>query len=62
MRAVAAGCRADRELWPFAVRSISDWKNDYLDLCRGCAVRQDCGGVFTTSGQRLSQHLQPIHE
>ena len=20
-------------LWPFAVRSISDWKNDYLDIC-----------------------------
>jgi His-Xaa-Ser system radical SAM maturase HxsC len=55
-------CVLDRELWPFTVRSISDWKNDYLDLCQGCAVRQDCGGVFTTSGQRLSKHLQPIHE
>jgi hypothetical protein len=55
-------CVLDRTLWPFAVQAISDWKNDYLDLCRECAVRKDCGGVFTTSGQRLSQHLRPIRE
>jgi hypothetical protein len=56
-------CVLDRTLWPFAVRAISDWKNDYLDICQECAVRQECGGVFTTSGQRLSQHLRPImHE
>lgn len=53
-------CVLDRQLWPFAVRSISDWKNDYLDLCQDCSVRTDCGGVFTTSGQRVSQHLQPV--
>ena len=28
-----------------AVRSISDWKNDYLDICRTCTVRDACGGV-----------------
>jgi His-Xaa-Ser system radical SAM maturase HxsC len=53
-------CVLDRQLWPFAVRSISDWKNDYLDLCQACAVRDACGGVFTTSGNRVSQHLRPI--
>ena len=26
-------CVLDERLWPFAVRSISDWKNDYLDIC-----------------------------
>lgn len=55
-------CVLDRTLWPFAVRAISDWKNDYLDLCQECAVRQACGGVFTTSGQRLSQHLRPVRQ
>jgi len=50
----------DTGLWPFAVRSISDWKNDYLDICRSCSVRDACGGVFTTSGNRLSQHLRPV--
>jgi hypothetical protein len=43
-----------------AARSISDWKNDYLDICRSCMVRDACGGVFTTSGNRLSKHLHPI--
>ncbi len=53
-------CVLDRRLWPFAVRSISDWKNDYLDICRSCSVRDVCGGVFRTSGNRLSQHLRPV--
>lgn len=53
-------CVLDRHLWPYAVRSISDWKNDYLDICRSCSVRDACGGVFTTSGSRLSQHLRPV--
>jgi His-Xaa-Ser system radical SAM maturase HxsC len=53
-------CVLDRGLWPFAVRSISDWKNDYLPVCTTCSVREDCGGVFTTSGSRLSAHLHPL--
>ena len=53
-------CVLDRRLWPYAVRSISDWKNDYLDICLSCSVRDACGGVFSTSGNRLSQHLHPI--
>lgn len=53
-------CVLDRRLWPYAVRSISDWKNDYLEICDGCAVRQECGGVFSTSGSRLSRHLQTL--
>lgn len=53
-------CVLDRRLWPYAVRSISDWKNAYLDMCDSCAVRHECGGVFTTSGSRLSKHLHPV--
>ncbi|HEY1619366.1 MAG TPA: His-Xaa-Ser system radical SAM maturase HxsC [Streptosporangiaceae bacterium] len=53
-------CVLDERLWPLAVRSISDWKNDYLDECTRCAVRDLCGGVFTTSGNRLSPSLHPL--
>jgi His-Xaa-Ser system radical SAM maturase HxsC len=53
-------CVLDPSLWPYAVRSISDWKNDYLDICQTCSVRDACGGVFTTSGNRLSRHLHPV--
>lgn len=53
-------CVLDERLWPFAVRSISDWKNDYLEICNTCSVRDACGGVFTTSGNRLSAALRPV--
>src|ERR1700677_2586707 len=39
-------CILDLSLWPYAVRSISDWKNDYLDICHTCSVRDAYGGVF----------------
>lgn len=53
-------CVIDRELWPAAVQSISDWKNDFPSLCEPCAVKHQCAGVFTTSGSRLSPHLRPL--
>jgi hypothetical protein len=31
-----------------------------VDICRSCSVRDACGGVFTTSGNRLSRHLRPV--
>jgi hypothetical protein len=33
-------------LWPLARRSISDWKQKYLDECNGCSARESCGGFF----------------
>jgi His-Xaa-Ser system radical SAM maturase HxsC len=53
-------CLLDSELWPAAVQSISDWKNDFPSLCDPCAVRDQCAGVFTTSGSRLSPSLRPV--
>lgn len=53
-------CILDEAVWPAAVRSISDWKNDYPALCDPCELRDRCAGVFSTSGDRLSSHLAPI--
>jgi His-Xaa-Ser system radical SAM maturase HxsC len=54
-------CVLDRRLWPLAVRSISDWKNEYLPTCEPCTVRQRCGGLFASSAKhRHSDHLAPI--
>jgi His-Xaa-Ser system radical SAM maturase HxsC len=53
-------CVLDRELWPFARRSISDWKNEYLDACADCAVRDCCGGFFFSSKLKYSDHIRPI--
>src|SRR5204863_4864010 len=37
-------CVLRRDIWPFAVRSISDWKNEYLPVCETCSVKNRCGG------------------
>lgn len=33
----------------FAQKSISDWKNDYPDICQECKKKEMCCGLFTTS-------------
>ena len=53
-------CVLDRQLWPFARKSISDWKNIYLDICQKCDVRDDCGGLFQSAAKKHSQHISPI--
>jgi len=53
-------CVLDRSLWPFAARSISDWKNIYFPVCADCTVREDCGGMFASASWRHSAHIHPI--
>ena len=53
-------CIIPKSLRQFARKSISDWKRGYPSICEECAVRNDCGGVFTTSEKWLSKYLQPI--
>lgn len=53
-------CLLDRSVWHLAVRSISDWKNHYEPVCDTCAVRERCGGFFSTGLRRVSDHIQPL--
>ena len=53
-------CILDKELWHFARRSISDWKNIYMPECDECTVREDCGGFFASAVLRYSRHIKPI--
>jgi His-Xaa-Ser system radical SAM maturase HxsC len=53
-------CTIDRRIWPLAVKSISDWKNEYWPECSGCAVEPQCGGFFATGRLRQSQHIQAV--
>jgi His-Xaa-Ser system radical SAM maturase HxsC len=52
-------CLLDRDLWPFARRSISDWKNVYMPECAHCAVKDDCGGFFSSASVRYSDRIRP---
>lgn len=55
-------CTVPRSLWSHATRSISEWKNEYLPACAGCAVREDCGGFFSSAVERsaVSRAIMPV--
>ncbi len=55
-------CVLDRTLWPYARQSISDWKNEYFETCSDCAVRNQCGGFFSSAALRYSDHIHPIEK
>lgn len=53
-------CVLRKSLWKFARKSISDWKNIYLDECDSCGVREHCGGFFQWARKVHSNHIHPI--
>ena len=53
-------CVLDPALWPFAVKSISDWKNEYHSTCNSCRERERCGGFFASSVARPSSQLHAL--
>lgn len=42
-------CVVPRQVWTYCRKSISDWKNDYLPECGECALRDQCGGFFSSA-------------
>lgn len=55
-------CLIETKSWNYARQSISSWKNNYLPSCDGCAVRDKCCGIFTTSGLYQSPHIHRLLE
>ena len=53
-------CVLNPKLWPFARKSISDWKNIYLEECERCVMREECGGLFQSSAKRHSAYIKPF--
>jgi len=53
-------CLTEVDVWDFAVRSISDWKNTYLSQCQECSVRDQCGGLFKSSSYKVSDRISPL--
>jgi len=53
-------CVLDRRLCPFNVKSISDWKNEYMPECTPCAKKDECGGFFSSAKLRYSSHITPF--
>jgi len=53
-------CVMPENLWQYARKSISDWKNEYLPECQQCAMLNECGGLFTWNLKKPSNHIRPF--
>ena len=53
-------CLLPQNLWPIAIKSISDWKNKYYPECEGCIQKPNCGGFFDSSDIRRSKNIKAI--
>ena len=53
-------CLLPQSLWSFARKSISDFKNEYLDVCSHCTVRDHCSGLFLSQVKRHSEHIHAL--
>ncbi len=53
-------CVLSKSVWPYAVQSISDWKNGYVKECEQCAEKPRCSGFFTSGRPRYSRGISPI--
>jgi His-Xaa-Ser system radical SAM maturase HxsC len=45
---------------PFAARSISDWKNGYVDECDRCDEKTNCSGFFTSGRPKFSRGIRAL--
>ena len=53
-------CVLEPSIRSFAVQSISDWKNAYVQECDGCSARADCAGFFSSGRPRFSRGIAAI--
>lgn len=53
-------CVLAASLWPYAQKSISDWKNLYLPECQKCSALDQCGGLFQWAVNKHSEHIHAL--
>lgn len=53
-------CLLPQSLWSFARKSISDFKNEYLDVCAPCLARDHCCGLFLSQVNRHSKNIHTL--
>lgn len=51
-------CLVPKPLWKYCRKSISDWKNVYLEECGNCVASTQCGGLFASSQHKHSAHIK----
>jgi len=53
-------CLVHEDVRRYAQQSISDWKNEFSDVCNGCDMRDQCSGMFTSTQPYFTHLLDPI--
>lgn len=54
-------CLVNPDVLPNYVKSISDWKNEFVDECKPCQRKSECGGFFSSSKiHRYSDNISPF--
>lgn len=54
-------CVLNHDVLPNYKKSISDWKNEYVDQCNLCKMKSECGGFFSSSKlHRYSDFIKAI--
>jgi His-Xaa-Ser system radical SAM maturase HxsC len=52
-------CLVNDDVMPAYRKSISDWKNEFLDSCDGCLKKDECGGFFSSQIRyKTSAHIR----
>lgn len=51
-------CVIPEKIRSFSVKSISDWKNDFVDECDNCTLRKDCCGFFSSNLTKISSGIK----
>lgn len=51
-------CVIKQSIWQWTRQSISDYKNLYLDECNKCAVKEKCGGLFSSAEAVHSEYIK----
>ena len=55
-------CILPEDIREFAVQSISDWKDIYIDECSECVCRGSCAGFFASNRNHHSSHIKALTE
>lgn len=53
-------CIIPEDIREFAVQSISNWKDIYINECEGCVLKGQCAGFFASNRERHSRHIEKI--
>lgn len=51
-------CLLPENMWQFARKSISDWKNTYIDECSKCTQKDTCCGFFQWNLKKNSEFIK----